>query len=486
MPLLGRQKEIKHFENLLTSSAAEFIAVYGRRRVGKTYLIHEYFKNKGIYVELTGRKGASKSLQLKNFAQIYADVFNQGVKHFLPTTWDEAFYQLHEKIEQQTLAGAFADPSQKIILFFDELPWLAAPKSGFLEALDLCWNRYLSRNPHVILIVCGSAAEWMIKKIIANKAGLHNRLTRPPIQLMPFTLSETEAYFKARRIVLERKQIVDIYMALGGVAYYLNLVPAGKSSPEILQQLFFMHNAPLRAEFYHLFASLFQHSEKHVAIIKVLAATKQGLTHSELMNNVDGLSSGGGSAAILEELENCGFILKMPEYGKKKKEARYRLIDAFSLFFLRWVEGVGDVGESYWPRKMGSAAYFAWAGYAFENLCFQHYPDIIKALELSVMAEAKSGWFLKGNQDEDGAQIDLIIDRADKCMNLCEIKFYDDEFVIDKAYAATLRRKKTLFREKSKTRKTLFTTMISTYGVKKNSLYFECVDQQLTMDVFFD
>lgn len=481
MPLIGREKEIKLLDNIMNSASAEFIAVYGRRRIGKTYLIHHYFKNKGFYFELTGRKDASKSIQLKNFTQVYADVFNQGIKTPVPTDWDDAFYQLKETMEKLV----FSDVTQKVILFLDELPWLAAPRSGFLEALDLFWNRYMSRNPHFILIVCGSAAEWMIKKIIANKAGLHNRLTRPPIQLMPFTLSETENYFKARGIVMERKQIVDIYMALGGVAYYLNLVSSGKSSAEMLNQLFFINNAPLRSEFYHLFASLFHHSEKHIEIIKVLAATKQGLTQTEIFEKTAILSSGGGAVSILEELENCGFILKLLEYGKKKKEARYRLIDAFSLFYLRWVDGVGDVSDSYWFRKMGSATYYAWAGYAFENICFQHYPLIIKALELSVIAKAKSGWFFKGNQEEEGAQIDLIIDRSDKATNLCEIKFCEDEFIIDKTDAALLRRKKAVFREKTKTRKTLFTTMISSYGVKKNSLYFDCVDQQLTMDIFF-
>lgn len=482
MSIIGRQKEIEVLNSLMESPSAEFLAVYGRRRVGKTYLIHQYFQKKGIYFELTGRKNATRNLQLNNFAQVYADVFNQGIKESTPTDWDDAFYQLKEKILQLDVEKK---PEQKIILFLDELPWLATPRSGFLEALDLFWNRYMSRYPGFILVVCGSAAAWMIKKIIANKAGLHNRLTRPSIQLMPFTLSETENYLKARHIVMERKQLIDIYMTLGGVAYYLNLVPHGKSSAEIINALFFMNNAPLRLEFHHLFSSLYQHSEKHIAVIKLLATTRQGLTQNEIFEKIPNISSGGGAITILEELEHCGFILKLPEYGKKKKDSRYRLIDAFSLFYLKWVDGIGETSETYWLRKMGSATYYAWAGYAFENLCFQHYSVIVKALELSVTAEAKSGWIFKGNDQEQGVQIDLIIDRSDKCINLCEIKFYDDEFVIDKSYAEVLRRKKSIFRKKTKTRKTLFLTMISTYGVTKNSLYFNCVDQQLMMDVLF-
>lgn len=477
--IIGREKEIEQLSAVLNSASAEFIAIYGRRRVGKTYLMHQYFQDKGIYFELTGRKDASKNQQLNNFSQTYRDVFNEKIN---PKDWDEAFYALKEKIVDQ---AAVSEKPQKVILFLDELPWLATAKSGFLEALDFFWNRYFSRLAHCILIVCGSAAEWMIKKIIANKAGLHNRLTRPPIQLMPFTLHETERYLLARHITMERKQIIDIYMALGGVAYYLNLIPQGKSSTEIIHQLFFVDKAFLRTEFYHLFSSLYQHSEKHVKIIQLLATTRQGLVQSEIINKIPGLSSGGGIMTVLEELEQCGFILKLQAYGKKKKEAHYRLIDAFSLFYLKWVADIGETGEAYWLRKKGTAAYYTWAGYAFENICFQHYPVIIKALELSVVAEAKSGWVFKGNEQMQGVQIDLIIDRSDQSMNICEIKFYDDEWIMNKDDAIILKRKKQVFREVTKTKKAVFITVISTYGVKKNAIYLDCVDQQLTMDVLF-
>lgn len=478
MKVFGRQKEIQIFDKLMESASAEFIAVYGRRRIGKTYLIQQYFQEKGIYFELTGRYKAPRKLQLYNFARVYADVFNAGAREAPPKNWDDAFDQLRKKIEKQ-------NTSQKVIVFLDELPWLATTKSGFLEALDFFWNRYFSRDPRFILIVCGSAAAWMIKKIITNKSGLHNRLTRPSIKLMPFTLGETEEYLKAHNIFLDRKQIVTTYMAIGGVAYYLNLVSQGKSSTEIINELFFSKLAALRLEFHELFSSLYQNAGRHIAVIKALAMTRQGLTQEELVEKVKELSTGGGLGTVLDELEHCGFIMKLRAFGKKKKEARYRLIDAYTLFYLKWVENTDEMGDAYWLRKMESSAYHVWAGYAFENICFQHYAEIIEALKISVVAEAKSGWSFKGNADEPGAQIDLIIDRADKSINLCEIKFYEGEFVIDKAYAEVLRRKKAVFRAKTKTRKSLFVTMISPYGVTKNSLYFDVVNHQLSMDALF-
>jgi len=480
MIICGRKKEIKFLNQIYESTQSEFIAIYGRRRIGKTYLISNFFKQKGVYFELTGRKNARQSVQLSNFATVYADTFNQGQREEVPKDWDSAFNQLRYKIES-------IPTEEKIVLFLDELPWLATPRSGFLEALDLFWNRYLSRYNNIILIICGSAASWMIKKVIHNKAGLHNRLTRPPINLMPFTLKETEHYLESKNIQLERKQIIDLYMALGGVPYYLNLVPQGKSSSEIISELFFSSHAPLLSEFYKLYESLFDHAQKHIEILKTLAKTKQGLPQKELIRQIDDLSPGGGAVTIFKELESCGFILKIPQYGKKKKDALYRLIDCFSLFYLQWVQDIGEVSESYWLRKKNSQQYNSWAGYAFENVCFQHYKSILKALELSVVAESKSGWKFTPlkNREETGVQIDLLIDRADKRLNICEIKFYNDEFVIDKSYAKNLKRKKSCFQEQTKTKKTIFLTMLTTYGVKKNSLYFDCVDNQLTMDALF-
>jgi len=480
MAISGREEELEALQEAFESENSQFLAIYGRRRVGKTYLISQFFKDKGVYFELTGRKGATKRSQLKNFTRLFADSFARGKKEEIPEDWDDALARLRYKIEE-------IDESQKVILFFDELPWLASAKSGFLEALDLFWNRYMSRRKNVIVVICGSAAAWMIRKIINNKSGLYNRLTKPPINLKPFTLGETESYLKSRNIEIERKQVVDIYMALGGVAHYLSLIPRGKSSAEIVSMLFFSEQAPLASEFNRLFDSLFNKPQKHIEVIKALAGSNQGLTQTELFAPHTSLVPGGAAVTVLQELEDCGFILKTPQFGKKKKEARYRLIDAFSLFYLKWVEGSKGVSESYWIRKKGSQEYHTWAGYAFENICFQHYKKIVKALELSITAERQSGWKFtpaKGVKEE-GVQIDFVIDRSDKCINLCEIKFYGDEYTVDKAYAKKLKYRKNCFREKTGTKKTVFTTMITSYGVKKNSLYLDAVDSQVTMDALF-
>ncbi len=471
--LVGRKNELRILSEIEMAVTPEFVAIYGRRRVGKTYLVSKFFKDKGVYFELTGRKDASKSSQLQNFAIVFADTFCEGKQQAIPRNWDEALTQLRYQLEK-------VNKSSKIILFFDELPWLASKRSGFLEALDLFWNRYISRRSNVVLIVCGSAAEWMIKKVVSNKSGLHNRLTRPPINLAPFNLGETELYLQSRGVHLDRKQIVDIYMAIGGVAYYLNLVPKGQSSLGIVSNLFFVDQAPLYAEFHRLFSSLYDNPERHLDVIKALAKVRQGLSQTELFKRARSLSPGGSAVAVLQELESCGFILSIPQFGKKKKDTFYRLIDAFSLFYLKWVEGAKGMSPSYWAQKKMSQSYKTWAGYEFENICFQHYSQIVKAMDLRVVASAKSGW--RG----DGAQIDLIIDRADRCINLCEIKFVESQLALSKIDADALRRKKQAFQAQTGTKKALFTTVITTCGVKEDKNYLSAVDQQIKIDALFE
>ena len=291
MAIVGREQETLLLTEVLESKKPEFLAIYGRRRVGKTYIVREFFKDKGVYFELTGIKNSTKSSQLKNFSVAYSDTFLRGDRIVPPKDWDDALNILRKEIEK-------TPESQKMIIFFDELPWLASRKSGFLEALDLFWNRYMSSRKNIILVICGSAAEWMIKKIVSNKGGLHNRLTRPPINLMPFTLKQTEQYLESMDVHLERKQVVDLYMALGGVAYYLNLVSRGKSSSEIISDLFFVKQAPLLSEFRNLFDSLYDNPHKHIEVIKFLAQTKQGLTQTEIFNKVHNMSPGGGAVLV--------------------------------------------------------------------------------------------------------------------------------------------------------------------------------------------
>ncbi len=481
---IGREKELEILETLFKSKEAQFLAVYGRRRVGKTYLISNFFKEKGVYFELTGIKDAKLGAQLLNFSEEFTDCFFEEKRRAVPKSWQQAFTMLRRKIES-------VDPQKKVIIFLDEIPWLASKRSGFLPALDHLWNRYLSRQSNVILIVCGSATAWILKKIVQDRGGFHGRLTAE-INLKPYTLLGTENFFKVKNIELERKQIIELYLAFGGVPKYLNYLERGKSPAQSIQEVCFGPQGQLSLEFNRLFTSLFDDAEKHLKIVEALASCRSGLDQADI-GQMTGLNSGGGFTEILKELEASGFISFIPNLGNAKRVGKYRLTDEYSLFYLTWIkpafrEHLGNVSMNYWQQMQNSPRYHAWAGYAFESICLKHVNQIVASLGLSGIIFKACGWVTrpqKGHLDEFGVQIDLVIERSDHCTNLCEIKFSNAPFVISKEYEEKLRRKKECYRQATKTKNTLFTTMITPFGVVENAQYFASVDKQITMDALF-
>lgn len=482
--IIGRWKEQEKLDKIIEAKEPSFLAIYGRRRIGKTYLIRNYFKDKGVFFHLTGIQNAALKTQLNNFSIEFSDVFLKGTKIPKLKDWFEAFQTLRKEIEK-------APQDTKVILFFDELPWFASPHSNFLQALEHLWNRYLSNLPNVILIVCGSAASWMIDHIINNKGGLHGRIT-DQIRLLPFSLKETEVFLREKRIDLERKQILELYMCLGGVAKYLTYLERGKSVPELIGNLCFSYNAPLISEFHQLYRSLFHQHDQHVKIVKTLAKSKAGLTLKELVEKTK-LSTGGTLAARLEELKQSGFIAEIPLYGESSKHNRFLLIDEYSLFYLAWSEGVSafdlqNRGADFWIKQRGRQNWKIWTEHAFECLCLKHVEGVKTALGIAAVQTSASKWrfFPQKGTLESGAEIDLVIDRADKCVNLCEIKFYDEQFVITKEYAEKLCHKRDCFQKNTKKQKAAFITLLSTYGAKHNEHFQASVDRELKMDALFE
>lgn len=479
--IIGRHEEQKILKKVLQDPQPQLLAVYGRRRIGKTFLISEFFKDKGVYFEITGIKDGSLQEQLFQFSYEFSRQFRGGEPIETPKSWAQAFHLLNEAIES-------LKQREKIILFFDEVPWLASRRSRFLNALEHFWNRYLSRTKNLVLIICGSSASWVIRNIINNKGGLHGRVTQK-IRLLPFSLSETEEYLKAFHIDLDRKQIIDLYMALGGVPKYLAYASRGKSSAQIINETCFSLNGALHNEFHNLYRSLFENYTHYITVVKALAKKREGLTKEELLQETR-FSSGGGSTKIIEDLVDAGFILYVPAFQKKKAKGFYRLIDEYSLFYLTWMAesssfGLENIDPEFWIKKQGTAKWRAWSGYAFESVCFKHIQKIKHGLGIEGVSTIESGWHYVGGKGTLGAQIDLVIERADNCINLCEIKYTDSLFTIDKSYEENLKAKKRIFKEQTATKKALFITMMTPYGTKKNSHYLSVVDNELTMDGLF-
>jgi type II secretory pathway predicted ATPase ExeA len=462
--IAGRKPEIKKLQGALHSDQPELIAVYGRRRVGKTYLIREFFDDQ-ICFELTGIHKATLREQLNNFTASLTEANNSLLALQPPGTWQEAFAQLKTFLNQYKSKG-------KKVVFLDELPWLNTPRSGFLKHLEHFWNSYGSKRKDLVLIVCGSAASWMLQHILDSKGGLHNRISGH-IRLLPFSLSETLEYLEKKKIrKLDQFQVLQLYMAMGGVPYYWSFVQKDHSAAHAIDDLFFVKGAPLWEEYNNLFGSLFDHSESHENIIQALSRKKKGLNRNELLK-VMKTSSGGTATSILRELETSGFISPYIPFGKKSADALYRISDEFILFHLHWIAPLGkqQAGRGFWIKKQSDTKYHSWSGYSFESICLKHIEQIKYHMRIDMIDSNESPWEYRPNKGsgEQGAQIDLLIDRQDKVINICEMKFSRSEFTITAAYAKDLRRKMEVFRLQTGSRKNLFLTMVTTFGLNENT-----------------
>jgi len=471
--LIGREAQIKILEAAKATDRAEMVAVVGRRRIGKTYLIRQFF-GADICFELTGLQQGGKQEQLTNFQLAFNTYFPKLEMTKVPSNWLVAFDGLARALE------ATKSPAKQVV-FLDELPWLGGAKSGFIQGLSYFWNTWASKQ-RIAVVICGSAASWMIDKVINDKGGLHNRVTRL-LYLYPFTLSETEAFCRLRNINLNRYQLLQIYMTIGGVPMYLDQLKQGLSAIQNIQAICFHPTGYLRHEFDRLYASLFMHYEQHVAIIRVLGKKRKGLTRQEIISNTK-LTNGGALSKVLDELEQSGFITLFSGYGKKVKETIYRLTDAYSLFYLTYIEPLGKGSQVDFAKFSDLPSWKSWSGYAFENVCFTHIEQIRKALGIAGVATSVSSFISQPTTEIPGTQIDLVIDRNDQSINICEAKFSTSPYLLTKQDIESFRRKKEAFQSHTQTPKHLFLTLIAAHGVVDNR-YRSDIDQVIVLDDLF-
>ena len=461
---IGRKAELKELGRYLKSGQSEFIAVYGRRRVGKTCLIRTAAQDRFSFF-VTGIYGASKSEQLTNFA-IAMQKYSGSGQLSVPKNWILAFFELSKYME--TL------PEGIKIIFIDELPWMDTAKSGFVPALENFWNTW--------------AAMWMINNLIRSKGGLHNRLTHHLI-LEPFSLNECEDFFKRNGFSYSRKQIAECYMVMGGIPYYLSMLDRSESLAQNIDRLFFSRNAPLKDEFNDLYKALFKNAVHHMEIVRCLAAKGMGMTRNEIVK-ASGLSDNGALSTALEELENCGFIRLYEPFGKMKstdskrlgKSTLFQLVDFYTLFYYKFILGNRYHDEHFWSASLNSPLHSVWCGLSFEILCLTHLKQIKDTLGISGVQTAACSW--RSRTPGNGAQIDLLIDRKDATVNICEMKYSGKEFVIDKSYETELQNKIDSFISETGTRKSIILTMVTTEGIRQN-IHSGIVQKEILLDDLF-
>lgn len=469
--IIGRAEEQRLLERYEHSGRSEFVVVYGRRRIGKTFLVRQYFKDRFAF-SYVGRHNQSREEQLDSFAQALA---HQGGMAYIPklSNWHEAFSLLQKHLEGMS-------KKRRKVVFIDEIPWMDNPKSDFISALETFWNAWADFRDDILLIACGSATSWIVNKIFKNRGGLYNRVTCQ-VYLRSFNLCEVEAYLRSRRFVWDRFQIAQCYMTMGGIPFYLSLLDPSQSLTQNIDRLFFASaNAQLRTEFDELFAVLFTHHENYLKVIRLLAERREGFTRIE----ISGRTGLGGSSltTILSELERCDFIVSYQKWGSKVKDTIYRLADAYTLFYYKFVEGQDAKDPHRWQHLLGKPQVSAWQGFSFELLCLLHLEQIKRALGISGMATYASAW--RSLSKDLSTQIDLVIDRADRIINLCEMKFSTQQYAITRAYEEHLRQRMSLFAAESKTRKGLALTMVTTFGLLPNS-HAGIVGSEVVLDQLF-
>lgn len=467
---IGRVEEKDLLQKAYQDHTSRFVAVFGRRRVGKTFLVRHVLQEKFTF-QMTAMANVGSAQQLLNF---HSALQRQGgMFQAVPKNWFFAFQNLIDFLE--------ASPHEKKVVFFDELPWLAAKKSDFLSSLEHFWNSWASARQDVLLVVCGSAASWMVNELIRNKGGLHNRVT-DRIRLEPFTLLETEAFLHTKNPALDRYSIIQLYMVMGGVPFYLNAVSGQESAMQNIERICFWRNGVLREEFNFLLQALFSKAEQHITILDALSTKNKGLTRNQIVSATR-LHNSGRLTALLTELEESGFVQSYVPFGKSKRDKLFRLSDFYTAFYFKFIRNTTILDENNWLNAFESGRYQSWKGYAFEQVCLGHVRQIKRALGIQGIVSHAASW--QSTDIDTGAQIDLLIDRKDRVINVFEIKFSEQPYIITQAYAAQLAQKISHFKEKTGTRKSVFLTMLTPFGVQSNAYASALVQQNMDMNVLF-
>jgi uncharacterized protein len=466
--MIGRDIHITQLNEALQATKSSFIAITGRRRVGKTYLIDEVYK-KNICLRITGIQGGDLNSQIINFTQKIAEYSNFPIVT-IPNNWQEVFLLLKNYLK--TLST-----KKKQVIFLDELPWMNTPKSGFIQLLAHLWNDFLSKESHFILVICGSSTSWITQKIVNDKGGFHNRLTHH-ITLNSFTLSETKQFLFSKNIKLTDTSIAELYMIMGGIPFYLENIKQGESPTVSIERMCFLEGGILKNEYDNLYKAIFENPINHEAVVETLSNSKQGLTREEIIKKSK-IIDGGPYQRTMQELLTSGFIVEERPFNNKKRGSIYRLVDEFSVFYHKFIKKNQKAQVGIWQLLSNSQSYKIWAGYAFESLCMKHLNEIKKAMGVQNVYAETSSYRYVGNKSEDGFQIDLIIDRKDAVINLCECKFYESTFEITKKYAEQLKWRKSAFRIATNTKKNIYTTLISNHPIKENEHSLESVDVRI-------
>ena len=476
--MVGRTREVKELNRIYNSNKPELLAIYGRRRIGKTYLVDQVFKNKITFrhAGISPSDDSEKNAMGRQLDHFYLSLQLQGMKkNKKPKNWLEAFFLLEKHLQD-------IDDGSRQVVFFDELPWMDTPKSGFVSAFEAFWNTWGCHRDNLMVVVCGSANSWIADTLINNHGGLYGRLTHE-MKLSPFSLSECEEYLNDAGIYYSRYDIAQCYMILGGVPYYYSFFRPDYSVAQNIDMLFFSAQAILKNEYRRLFKSVFKNPDYLQAITTHLAKRRAGYTRKELLRDMK-LKDGSVFKDALDALMASDYVEKYVPFGGNRKETYYKLTDPFCMFYLSFLNNRTGLDEAFWQKNLNSQPLNVWRGYAFETVCFNHIPQIKRALEIGGVSSKQSAWIRPGIQEQAGTQIDLIIAREDNVFNMCELKFYNKMFSVSKTYYEKILERTDMLLEMIPPRATVHSTLITTAGLAHNN-YSGAFVKVITLDDLF-
>ncbi len=472
--LIARQRECEELQTCMESDESQFVIVCGRRRIGKTFLVEKFFDGRYDF-KFVGGHNLRTRVQLANFNRVLSSY--SGTKYPAFASWADAFYALQQYLES-------LPSDRRKVIFIDEMPWMDTKRSDFVSSLEYFWNAWANTRNDIVLVATGSATSWMSDKLVKNRGGLHNRIQHR-IYLKPFTLKETEEYLSSRGMDWDRYQILQSYMLTGGVPFYLKMLDGKQSFAQNVDRLCFGDNGALKMEFDELYHAIFPKADTYINVVRALAENRNGLTRNEISDKVK--VSGAFLTRVITNLEKCNFIDKTAMFGNKSKDVIYRLVDFYTMFYFKFMENNLSRDEEWWTHHLDSSQVYAWMGLTFETLCMLHHKQIKVALGISGMATEVSTWRCQADSKKNiaGAQVDMVIDRADRIIHLCEMKFSEDEYNITSAYEKTLRERRATFKAVTQTRKSVVHTFVTTYGLGQGK-HHSIVHSEVTMDDLFN
>lgn len=423
MQVIARGPEQETLRELMASKKPELVAIYGRLRVGKTFTVSQTLQeNSGaLYFEVTGSlREDGRARPQQEFLSDFSIAWTRwiGERRNISTAED----CLLALVELDRRAAKARRP---LYLFLDELPWIARSSPRFFSGLATLWNNSLSKNPYLKLFVAASATSWMMDHVIHARAGLAKRVTAQ-IHMRPLDLAQTRLFLAAKGLQITRNEVLQVYSALGGIPFYLDLLTRKDGASKNLYQLLVPKSAMLYAgaEYEALFRYLFARDGAYRKVIDTLVTQKYGMTYAELSNRVTGKPEpSGGLLRVLENMERSELIERRLMFLNRSKGTRLYVTDEYIRFVSRWLRNSGVSTFSAFNRIFSSQSYASWQGFDFELTAFKNVHLVSQALGISGIPVEPFVYY----RDKD-VQIDLLLERGDQTITLCEAKSYDSQY----------------------------------------------------------